>query len=237
MIVAVHQPNYIPWIGYFDKMDQADIFVILDAVQHSRTGFTHRNSIKSSNGPLLLSLPIHNKGRPINQLRINNSHNWYEQHWKSLEYNYRRSEYWAVYEHIFKPIYQSNWTLLIDLNMTLIRAIKQILHLDTRIVFESELGIPPESGSSRIINICKHLGAATYLSGVGAKSYNNPNLFEANGIKLHYQSFIHPVYKQPWGDFISHLSVIDAIFNCGSDTIAMIREYRKKPIDSEEQYA
>lgn len=236
MIVAVHQPNYIPWIGFFDKMDQSHIFVILDTVQHSRKSVTHRNSIKSPSGSLLLSVPIQNKGQPINRLLIHNEDNWKANHWKSITYNYSRSKYWELYEPSFKQIYHSNWTRLYDLNLNLIYLIRTILQIETKIVIESELESTFEVGSRRIVNICKNLGATTYLSGVGAKSYNDEEDFQRNGIDLVYQRFIHPFYNQQWGSFISHLSILDMIFNHGPHAIEIIRQYRNYENDSEVQY-
>jgi len=236
LIVAVHQPNYIPWIGFFDKMDQADIFVILDAVQHSRTSVTHRNSIKCPSGSLLLSVPLQNKGQTINQLLINKDHNWNENHWKSISYNYRRSKYWELYEDAFKQIYQSDWKYLSDLNMSIIQLVMCILKIETTIVKESTFPNDMGIGCSRIVNICKHLGATTYLSGIGAKAYNDEQQFEQNEIKLVYQEFTHPYYNQQWGPFMSHLSVLDLIFNHGPQSIDIIRNYRKSAKKSEVFY-
>ncbi|MCR8641092.1 WbqC family protein [Paenibacillus sp. N1-5-1-14] len=236
MIVAVHQPNYIPWIGFFDKMDQVDQFVILDMVQHSKMSVTHRNSIKSPSGSLLLSVPLKNKGMPIHELQIRNDEDWLAKHWKSITYNYSRSKHWEMYAPFFQQIYESTWTSLSDLNMSLILLIRDILHIETAIVYESELKAESGLGSTRIVNICSHLGAMIYLSGNGARSYNNELEFRERSIKLVYQQFNHPVYAQQWGAFISHLSIIDMIFNHGPQSIEIIRAARKLDIRSEALY-
>ncbi|QED49208.1 WbqC family protein [Cytobacillus dafuensis] len=227
MKIAIHQPNFLPWIGYFDKMDQADIFVILDKANHSNSSNeTNRNKIKTSKGSLWLTVPLTEKVIPINELRIDNSQNWKKKHWETIQNNYKKSIYWNKYKEGFEQIYNTHWEKLIDLNLALINHIKALLNLNTVIMLESDFQTNFGKGHTRILNIVKHLNGKVYLSGTGAKAYNNEKEFQENKIQLNYQDFKHPKYAQSWGDFIPNLSIIDMIFHCGPETIQMIRNQR-----------
>ncbi len=226
MKIAIHQPNYLPWIGYFDKLDQVDYFVLLDTALHSKSGFVHRNKIKTSSGPLTLSVPLNNKEQPIHELLIAKETNWNIQHWKAIELNYKKAPYWYLYKDGFKKIFHQNWTHLSDLNIALINHITSLLSIKTHLVKESELNMDFGKSNTRNINIVSFLNGTTYISGEGARIYNDPQLFKERNIELLYQQFKHPSYPQRWGQFIPNLSIIDMLFNCGPSTIEIIRNTR-----------
>lgn len=229
MKIAIHQPNFLPWIGFFDKMDQADTFVILDEAAHSNSSSdTNRNKIKTPKGAIWLTVPLTKREIPINEVRIDNSQHWKEKHWETIEKNYKKSKYWNEYKESFEQIYHTHWEKLIDLNMAIINHIKTLLNLNTTIKLESDLQKDFGKGHTRILNIVKHLNGKIYLSGTGAKAYNNEKEFKENQIELIYQDFNHPTYPQSWGDFIPNLSIIDMIFHCGPETIEIIRNQRSK---------
>ncbi len=228
MKIAIHQPNSLPWIGYFDKIDQVDKFIILDKALHTKSGFVHRNKIKTPQGPIMLSVPLKNKEKPINELLIANETNWRSKHWKIIKNNYKNTPFWSLYKEGFEEIFEKEWKYLDSLNTTLIKHILSLLSITTEILKESDFKIDFGHGNLRNVNIVSHLGGNIYLSGVGAKVYNNPEEFKNRRIELNYQNFNHPIYSQRFGNFESHLSIIDLLFNSGPESIELIRKQRNE---------
>jgi len=215
VIITGHQPNYLPWLGYFHKMMSCDLFVILDDVLLSRREITNKNKIKGPEGERLLSVPLNRKKSLIKDATIHNDLPWYARHWGSLQTCYGRSPYWNKYKHLFYPIYEDPGESLAELNLRLINVIREILEIKTPIIRSSEIpGIEGKKGD-RNISLCKQCKADVFLSGNGARAYNDEQEFARNNIRLVYQEFNHPVYPQMWGDFIPNLSAVDLIFNCG----------------------
>ena len=226
MKVAIHQPNYLPWIGYFDKLDQVDQFVILDKALHSKSSFVHRSKIKTPNGSLTLTVPLKNKGRPINELQIVGEDKWQKNHWRAIEANYKKSAYWHLYKEGFEQLYQRKWVYLAPFNIALIRHIQSLLNISTEIVLESDFQRDFGNKNERNINIVSHLGSDFYLSGTGARVYNDESLFHRHQIQVVYQDFKHPIYPQRWGEFQQNLSILDMLFHCGPKTMDIIRQQR-----------
>lgn len=214
-IFAIHQPNYLPWIGFFHKMLTCDVFVFADDVLISNKTVTNRNKIKSTKGALVLSVPLALKKVLIKDVVISNNQNWAERHYQSMQHNYARSPYWNDYKEKLRNIYSKTWVKLIDLNLEIINFIRDVLEIKTPTVLSSQLPDLKGRKTERIIEIGNALGVDIYLSGQGARVYNDETCFTNNGIELRYQQFIHPVYPQLWGDFIEKLSVVDLIANCG----------------------
>ena len=220
MRVAVHQPQYIPWLGYFHKIASSDLFVLLDTVQYKKREFQNRNRIKTPAGPLWLTIPVLTKGsylQKISEVQIDNQERWAEKHRHSLERNYAHAPYYKKYRDFLEEIYGQEWASLIEVNMATIKYLCQALNLDTPIMLESTIGTT-QTQTARIIEICQKVKADIYLSGQGAKDYLDENLLAQNGITLEYQEFVHPVYPQLYGPFIPYLSTLDLIFNCGPDS-------------------
>lgn len=226
MKVAIHQPNYLPWIGFFDKLDQVDKFVLLDKANHSKNGFLNRSKIKTPQGGFQLTVPLKNKGIPINQIQIADNSNWQVNHWKSIEANYKKCPYWSDYKSGFKQLYQRKWEKIASINIALIKHIIALLTITTELLIESDFQIDFGSGNTRNVNITSHLKGEIYLSGTGARVYNDNREFNDHQIKLVYQDFRHPMYPQRWENFQPNLSIIDMLFNCGPETIEIIRKYR-----------
>lgn len=218
MKVAIHQPNYIPWIGFFYKMANVDALVLLDNVKHSKSSLTHRNKIKSNNNELLLTIPLINKEYLINELIIYEPLIILKKHLLAIEANYSKAKYWKLLSEDIDQIYSKNWVRLVDLNIELINRIKDYLNIKCDIILASDLININGSGNERNLSICKSLNAKTYLSGLGAKIYNDEGFFKREGIDIIYTDFIHPIYPQLGNIFIPNLSVIDLLFNCGPDS-------------------
>ena len=213
MKIAIHQPNYIPWIGYFYKISQVDKFIILDNAKYSKGSIINRNKIKNANGGItMLTIPIHYRTANINEITIFKN-GWEEKHWKTIFLNYKKTPYFNEYKNEFEKIFLKKWDILSNINITLIKLILSILNINTEIIIASELKKDFGFKNDRIVNICKYLNADEYLSGNGAKKYNIEEEYNKAGIKLSYTSFVHPIYNQLYGNFEPNMSIIDMIFN------------------------
>jgi len=229
MIVAVHQPQYLPWLGYFDKMDRADLFVLLDTVQFKKNEWQNRNRIKTAQGWQWLTVPVaYRFPQRINQVEINPRINWARKHLLAMRINYSKAPYFSDYFDSFEKILSENWQGIAALNLRLVRALTELLGISTPLRLASELGNLPEGPDERLIAICQHLGAAVYLAGMGGKDYMNLEKFDKAGIKVVFQEFKHPVYPQLYGEFLPNLSVVDLLFNCGKQSLRIIREAQKE---------
>lgn len=232
-ILSVHQPQYLPWIGYFDKIARSDLFVVLDTVQYKHAEFQNRNKIRSPEGWRWLSVPVQVKGRSRQNIRdvlIDNSLSWKHDHWESIRSCYGRSPYFEKYSLFFEKAYSVEWEKLADLNIHIIKYMLSELSISTPMKLESELATEFVS-TDRIVELCRKLNADTYLSGVGGREYLEEEKFSKAGIKLVYQDFAHPAYKQQFmkddPDFLPYMSAIDLLFNEGPRAREMLLDRKK----------
>ena len=223
MIVAAHQPNLLPWLGYFDKMRKADLFVSVDHVQMERQSFQNRAQIKTGEGPRWLTVPVvqESRGERIIDKRVDNSRDgrfrWGRKAFLTMKYAYQATPHFGAYEEGLQRIFDSQWEQLVPLNETLIDVCRKALEIRTPIVRSSHLKVSGAK-SEMILNICREVGAEAYLSGAGAsRSYLDVAAFERAGIRVLWQDFKHPRYLQhpKAGGFVERLSALDLIFNCG----------------------
>jgi len=216
MKVSIHQPAYIPWLGYFDKIAKSDIHIFFDDAQYSKNNLFNRNKIKTPKGEAWLTIPVKYKSDlPICRTEIDNSTDWRQNHWKTIQMNYSKAPYFKQFSKIFEEIYSKDWKYLSDINIEMNKKIAELSDIKTKFVSSSELEAEGTS-NQKLINLCKAVKADTYLSGQGAKVYMDEKLFEENGISVEYQDFKYPEYRQLWGDFIPNLSVLDYLFNHGA---------------------
>lgn len=221
-IIAILQPSYLPWLGYFDQIKRSDVFVFYDDVAFDKHGWRNRNRINSANGPLWLSVPVRHKGHSgqlIKDVKIDNSRAWYQKHLRSLQQQYARSEFLPELVSELDRIYQQKSDYLIDLNLSLIQLFMRLLGIRANLVLSSELNISG-SQSQRLLNICQHFSAHTYLSGDAAKSYLDLPLFREAGVDVQWQYYAHPVYEQYHGRqhkcaFTPYLSIVDLLLSQG----------------------
>ena len=236
MILSVHQPQYIPWLGYFDKIDKSDCFVFLNEVQYKPREYQNRNKVRTKDGWMWLTVPVISKGmgkQQINSIRINDDYNWKTQHCKSIKSWYGKAKFFKEHFPFFEKIYSEKWEKLKNLNICIIDYILKEFKIHTHIYFDSELGITAQ-GTERIIEICKKLNADVYLSGMGGKDYLKEDKFHKAGIKLEYQDFVHPTYQQQYMDrenvFLPHMSGIDLLFNEGGESGKILRGEAKNKL-------
>lgn len=227
MRVVILQPGYLPWLGFFDLMSKADTFVIFDDVQYTLRDWRSRNRIKTPDGVIWLTVPVKAKGvrgKLVRDVAVDNTNHWQERHLKNLESFYKRARYFNEIMLLINDVYKKKYAFLMDVDMDLILAIKKYLSLESNITFSSE--IPSISKKDeKLLSICKYLNATHYLSGNAAKEYLREKLFEDEGIVVEWHNYHHPYYNQLWlkeNGFISHLSVIDLLFNHGPESAAII---------------
>ena len=226
-IVSIHQPQYIPWLPYFMKVEESQTFVILDSVDFQKNGLQNRNQIKTANGPAWLTVPVYHKlGQKIVDVKINNKIDWRKKHCATLLQNYSRADEFANYLNAVKDVYAKEWLYLSELNIHLMKLMLKWLGIESQIFQSSAMNVKG-SGSELILNICLELGANQYLSGIGGNNYLDENSFREAGVEVIYRPPELPVlYKQQHQKigFLNDLSAIDIIFNCGDRW----RDYIKK---------
>jgi hypothetical protein len=219
MIVGVHQPNYLPYLGFFDKMRRSDIFVIYDDAQFVKGDFHNRNRIRIYHGFKWLTVPVEMARLPINEIKIKNEvlwkgDRWSEAHLRDIRDNYKDTPYYDLYESDIEVLYRPVYEKLIDLNMNLINFLKKAFNIDTKIVFSSEFGLA-SNATDRLIEIVEAVGGEVYLSGAGGRDYLDIVKFENRGINVEFQDFKHPVYRQRYEGFIPDMAAVDILFNVG----------------------
>jgi hypothetical protein len=225
LILSVHQPQYLPWLGYFDKVAASDLFVFLDLPQYKKREFQNRNRIKGPQGEIWLAVPVLSKGKfeqPIKDVEIDNTQGWQKSHWGTLELHLKKAPFWAQYAPGLKPFYEKRWDKLCDLNLEMTVWFFEQLGIKTPWKIESAIGTGTQS-TDRLIELLKKTGAKTYLSGSGGKDYMDEARFQQEGLGLQYQHYTHPTYPQRYGDFLPYMSIVDLLMHCGPDSLKVLR--------------
>lgn len=216
--VAILQSNYIPWKGYFDLISSVDEFVIYDDMQFTSRDWRNRNKIKTPNGVEWLSIPVgSDTRRRIRDVAILDNY-WQHKHWRSLEVNYRRARFFKEISLWLSPLYlDNNFSNLSDLNKAFIQSVADYLGIKTKISSSWDYQLT-DGKTERLVSICQQAGASEYVSGPAAKDYIQSALFEESSIKLTWLNYDnYPEYPQLWGKFVHQVSIIDLLFNCGTE--------------------
>lgn len=225
MIVAIHQPHYLPWLRYFHKIASCDVFVLLDDAQFTKNGWQNRNKIKGAQGPLLLTVPVRDASfKPIDQVEIDNQTPWGEKHWKSLLSYYRKAPYFHSYSGIFEQMLARRWDRLSLLNCQFTAQLCQAIGIRTPMILSSALGIPGKN-TERLAKICQYLGATHYLTGAyAASNHLDMQAFADAGIQVVKQAWTAPTYRQqfPSLGFLPELAVADLLFNEGPNSLHLL---------------
>jgi hypothetical protein len=221
---SIHQPNFLPWIGYFNKIALSDKFVFFDDVQFPRSkSFGNRVLIKSNAGPIWITVPVLHKGSLVNfnEIQVDNNQDWVRKTLKTIKLFYSKAPNFKLFIDTFEQIYTIKYDLLIDLNTALIRFISEEIDLKTEFFNSSNLSDGHNCNTNeKILKILKEINATYYLSGTGAGSlkYIDEAAFSKANIKLKWQKVNILPYPQLFGDFVPNLSIIDLFFNLGRDS-------------------
>ena len=224
MLISIHQPDYIPYIGYFYKISKSDVFVFLDDAQFSNDNMHHWNKIKTPQGECRLKIPVeHAFGDPITKVRTKDELKWKEKHLKTIEMNYKKARYFQDFFPEFQEVMMTGYESLAEQNIAVNKFICSKLGIAPKFVRTSEMNINSMK-EERVIEICSDLNADEYLSGNGAKAYQIPEDFEKKGIKLTYTKYQPFEYTQLWKEFVPNMSVIDYIMNEGFEWENVIKK-------------
>ncbi|MBI5788270.1 MAG: WbqC family protein [Candidatus Schekmanbacteria bacterium] len=229
MIIAVHQPQYLPWLGYFDKMDLADAFVLLDNVQYKKNEWQNRNRIKTATGWQWLTVPVcYNFPEAVGQVKINCRVNWQHKQRQAIISNYRQAEFFEYGANFLSDLFDRTWSNLAQVNIFTVKKLARLLNIDTPIWIASELGVFSDDPDERLIQVVQQLGGDSYLAGAGGHNYMDLSKYERSGIEIIFQQFNHPQYSQLFNGFEPCLSILDLILNHGPKSLQIIRGGRNE---------
>lgn len=223
--IAILQSNYIPWKGYFDLIRSVDEFVLYDDMQYTKNDWRNRNLIKTPNGPAWLTIPVRQESlaQTIRETRIADPR-WATRHWKSIAQNYARATYFKEYRDAFEELYLNAaepW--LSEINRRFLLAVNSLLGITTTIRCSSEFTLAPGK-SERLLELCKTLGATTYLSGPAARDYLDVAIFTEAAIEVEWMDYCgYPEYSQLFPPFAHGVSIVDLIFNEGANAINFMK--------------
>lgn len=227
--IVISQPMFFPWIGLFEQIRLADIYVHYDDVQFSKGGFSNRVQIKTENGFKWLTVPLLKPklGMKINEAKINNMTNWRRSHMSFLLQTYKSAPFQSDMLEIVNSVYNKQSTTVADISINSIQEVCKYYGL-TNTVFHcsSELDVKGQS-SQRVLDIVKLLEGKVYITGHGAKNYMNHELFEENKIKIEYMDYKRTPYPQLYEGFDPHVSILDLIANAGRKGIQWIHSTTK----------
>jgi hypothetical protein len=223
--LAVLQPGYLPWLGFFDQMQRADVFVYYDDVQFDKNGWRNRNRIKSAKSePHWLTVPVRveSLSQRIMETEIDNRQPWARKHAGTIRQFYAKAPYLKRYlPELEELLAGRRWDLLIDLDLAVVELFRGWLGIECPTFRASQLGINGER-SERLLNLCRHFDANCYLSGNAAQSYLDVDLFARHGVQVEWQNYEHPTYPQQHGPFVPSLSALDLLLNCGDQSASII---------------
>jgi len=233
MKIAIHQPEFMPWLGFFHKMALADLYVVFDHVQFKKRYFENRNMIVSPKREIFyICTPVITKGRykqAIKAVEIDNSQDWKNVLLNKLKHFYAKAPYFEVYYSKLSSLFKSKeHTSLMDFNMDMINFFRKQLGISTQLLFSSNMNVAEHKGSDLILQICRINKATTYLCGASGRDYLKEDDFLSLNIKIEWLNFISPVYGQLCDTFVPNMSILDLLFNNGENSLSIIMNANKK---------
>ncbi|RMH69102.1 MAG: hypothetical protein D6675_13865 [Gemmatimonadetes bacterium] len=225
--VAILQSNYIPWKGYFDIINQVDLFIFHDDLQYTKLDWRNRNRIKTPQGLKWLSIPCGtDEHRLINEVELRDS-SWQRKHWNIIEANYSKAPFFKQYAPVIKDFYWGQtWRRLSELNQTFIKFISHHILGITTEFDNSENYALTHKKAERVIELLKKVNATSYLSGPAAKAYLSEEVFRSENIQLEWMDYSgYPEYPQLYPPFAHEVSIIDLIFNTGPDATKYMKSF------------
>ncbi|GAB3195624.1 hypothetical protein ABID22_001549 [Pontibacter aydingkolensis] len=230
--VAILQSNYIPWKGYFDLINTVDEFIIYDDMQYTKRDWRNRNKIKTSNGPLWLTVPVEVKGKffqKINETKVEGN-DWAVKHFQTITQYYSKSKYFADYSGIVQQAYKqaSSEELLSNINLIFINLICNLLDIKTKISFSSNFQLR-EGKSERLLGLVKDTMGSEYISGPAAKNYLNEEIFKTEKVNVTWMDYSgYKVYKQLFPPFDHAVSILDLLFNEGPNATKYMKSFLRE---------
>ena len=223
-ILSCLQPTYLPWIPFFERVILSDVFIILDDVEFSKNSNHNRNFIKTNSKKLLLTVPVKYKNHiMIKDIEIDNKKNWKKKHWESIKQTYGKLLYFKNFSSELEEIYSKDWKYLSNLNIELIKFFLKYLKIKTNIFVSSNIHVEGNS-NQKLINLCKHFDADTFIVKKNTEHYHPKKIFLENNIEFKYISNKMLTYKQQGDNFTPSLSILDYVSNCGSSLIEQINK-------------
>lgn len=218
-VVVIHQPDFLPWSGFFHRFLKADLYIALDHVQFvsgSSRSWTHRDRIKTAAGPRWLTLRTKKAplGTSINAIELAPGRDWRDANLKQLHESYREAPHFSEIFGELEALYARNDTMLVGITLASIDMLERMLDVSRPRLLSSSLS-PQGARNEMLADLLRKVGATHYLSGVGARAYFDPKSFAEAGIEVLWQQEGHPVYPQLHGEFVPYLSAVDMLFNCG----------------------
>ena len=227
MIITIHQPDFMPWLGFFERWRSSDLYLILDDVQFLKRGWHNRDRIKGPNGIHWLTVPVKSKGlynQKINEVLIDYQNNWIYKHLKSIEKAYQKSvNFKSLYSEI-EEIYNLKYERLIDLNIELLKLFSMKLNINTPFKFSSEFNVK-KTKSERLVEFIKKNDGSTYLTGEGSREYLDVQCFKEKEIDVMWQDFKVFDYKKTYKHFEKNLSVLDFLMMNKFDIDVFVNSY------------
>jgi len=225
MIACVHQPNFLPWMGFFAKIAAADLYIVMDNVQFPRNSWVNRVRIGGNGPPVWLTVPARHASRldlRIDEVEISWEPDWRRKHVTTLQQRYARSQWLRDVLDPFEAALGRRHQLLVDQNVELIQAMLELCGIDRQLIRGSQLQTAGSqvagTGSALIASMCREAGATEYLAGQGAADYEDLAVYAEHGIGYRKANFTHPVYPQrPGGAFEPGLSIVDALLSAGPE--------------------
>ena len=224
MKVAIHQPHYLPWLGYFAKWAAADVFVLLDTVQYEKNGFQNRNRIKTRDGARWVTVPVRARlGMTIRDVPVDDDRPWRRRHLATIEQAYAKSAHLDRFHASLVTFYDHAWSQLGPLATKNARWLADALGITTPVKLASELGVTATDATARLVDLCRAVGGTTYLAGRDGAAYMDRGRFADAGIRVLQQRYEHPEYAQAHGPFVPFLSALDLLLMHGDEALAIVR--------------
>jgi hypothetical protein len=224
--LVVLQPGYLPWLGYFDLLSKADVFVHYDDVQFDKHGWRNRNRVKGPKGAIWLTVPVLHHGRgaqSILDVEIDDRRGWRRKHLSTIGQLYAHATFVDSILPRLREIIERPWPRLVDLDLALIDWLAEEIEISTPCYRASQLDIGGDR-IERLVNLCKYFGASRYISGNAARDYLDVTRFAAAGIDVVWHDYAHPTYAQQHGEFVPYLSVLDLVLNAGARSLSVLSQ-------------
>lgn len=225
MRVSINQPAYLPWLGYFERIARSDLHIVLDHVQFEKNSFTNRNKIRTAQGWTWLTVPLRTGGRfgdlPIERVEIAEDGRWRRKHWDSIRFSYAKAPFFAQHAPALEALYAREWAGLAGLLEASTGWMLEKLGISTPLKVSSRMGVGGTK-SELVLNLCREVGATTYISGALGRNYLDEAAFHAAGIAVEYQDYAHPSYTQVHGGFEPYMAALDLLLNHGPASRAIL---------------